>query len=107
VTREEHREIIAFIDEAVRQDPAAPMDVEADAIIRALFVRNPEAAYRITRLAMVQREALARLKNELAEAKAGTGKNWFSRLLKKQSRKRRAVRRDPDLSMLSQDAPGS
>jgi len=35
------------------------MDVEADAIIRALFVRNPEAAYRITMLAMVQAETLA------------------------------------------------
>ncbi len=28
------------------------MDVEADAIIRALFVRNPDAAYRVTMLAM-------------------------------------------------------
>lgn len=28
------------------------MDIEADAIIRALFKRNPDAAYRITMLAM-------------------------------------------------------
>ena len=34
------------------------MDLEADAIIRALFVRNPDAAYRITVLAMQLQEML-------------------------------------------------
>jgi hypothetical protein len=107
VTREEHRNIIAFIDEAVRQDLASPpVDIEADAIIRALFVRNPEAAYRVTRLAMEQREALAQLKTELAEAKSGRGRNWYARLFTRPSRKRRNPRRDPDLSMLTQDARG-
>ncbi len=108
MTRDEHREIIAFIDEAVRPDrAAAPLDVEADAIIRALFVRNPEAAYRITRLAMGQRDALARLQTELAEVKASTGRTWFSRLFRKPNRKRRALRREPDLSMATQNASGS
>ncbi len=33
-------------------DAPGPLDVEADAIIRAFFVRNPDAAYRVTMLAM-------------------------------------------------------
>lgn len=51
VTREEHQLILAFIEQTV-SGAQAPMDVEADAIIRALFVRNPDAAYRMTMRAM-------------------------------------------------------
>ncbi len=36
-----------------------PIDIEADAIIRALFARNPDAAYRITKLAMALSDAQA------------------------------------------------
>ncbi len=32
--------------------PQEPLDVEADAIIRAYFKRNPDAAYRVTKMAM-------------------------------------------------------
>ncbi len=103
MTRDEHREIIAFIDEAVRQDDAtAPLDVEADAIIRALFVRNPEAAYRVTKIAMAQRDELTALKAELADMYDEAGKNWLSRLLKP-SRPTRSRRLDPDFTMLPQD----
>lgn len=51
VTREEHTAIIEFIGRAVGGEQPQ-MDVEADAIIRALFKRNPDAAYRVTMLAM-------------------------------------------------------
>ncbi len=57
------------------------MDVEADAIIRALFVRNPDAAYRVTMLAM----------SLLATAEAPRPqdlprhKSWFSTLFDKRS----------------------
>ncbi len=51
VTRDEHRAIIEFIGRAIEGEQP-PMDVEADAIIRALFKRNPDAAYRVTMLAM-------------------------------------------------------
>lgn len=104
MTRDEHRNIIAFIEEAVRPHAAAaPIDVEADAIIRALFVRNSEAAYRVTALAMAQQKAMAQLKTELAEVKASIGRNWLLRLLRRQDRRRRTPRRDPDLSMVTQN----
>ena len=51
MTKDEHKAIIEFVARAVG-DEQPPMDVEADAIIRALFVRNPDAAYRMTMLAM-------------------------------------------------------
>ena len=51
VTRDEHKAILAFIDCAMGGDQS-PMDLEADAIIRAVFKRNPDAAYRMTMLAM-------------------------------------------------------
>jgi hypothetical protein len=51
VTRDEHKSIIEFIERTVN-GVQPPMDIEADAIIRALFKRNPDAAYRITMLAM-------------------------------------------------------
>lgn len=109
MTRDEHRNIIAFINAAVQPGDAqavAPLDVEADAIIRALFVRNPDAAYRVTMLAMAQREELAALRAELVVANSETGKSWFSRLLQKAERPERTPRRDPELSMFPQNARG-
>ena len=106
MTRDEHRDIIAFIAETVRQDDAteqAPLDVEADAIIRALFVRNPDAAYWVTKLAMAQRETVAQLKLELAEAKAQSSKHWLARWLKNQSRRQTRTRRDPNLAIFPQN----
>lgn len=105
MTREEHRNIIAFIEAAVRRDDAAqaPLDVEADAIIRALFVRNPDAAYRVTRLAMAQREELDRMKAELTETREKAGENWLSRLLNKRDRRGRSEQMDGEFSMFPQD----
>lgn len=48
----EHKTILAFLDKALCDAAADPLDLEADAIIRAYFKRNPEAAYRITYMAM-------------------------------------------------------
>ncbi len=44
MTREEQKSITGFIEQAVSPkalDQVAPLDVEADAIIRALFIRKP------------------------------------------------------------------
>lgn len=49
---QEHKTILAFLDRLLRSAAEDPLDLEADAIIRAYFKRNPEAAYRITRFAM-------------------------------------------------------
>lgn len=49
---QEHKTILAFLDHMLSTSADEPLDLEADAIIRAYFKRNPEAAYRITRLAM-------------------------------------------------------
>ena len=57
------------------------MDVEADAIIRALFVRNPDAAYRVTMLAMSLLEtAEAQRPQDLPRHRG-----WFSTLFDKRS----------------------
>lgn len=107
MTRDEHRDIIAFIDGAVRQDDeTAPLDVEADAIIRALFVRNPEAAYRITKLAMAQQDDLSRLRAELAEMRSTAQQHWLLRLLRKPERPARSPRLDPNFSMFPQNLRG-
>jgi hypothetical protein len=98
MNREEQKQILGFIERALTSDrgaPLPPMDLEADAIIRALFVRNPEAAYRITKLAMT-------LESELEALRAATGSGgerrlpgrvgwWFAR------RKAAANRREPQL----------
>ncbi len=73
--------ILSFIDRVVG-GPQAPIDVEADAIIRAFFKRYPDAAYRMTKLAMslseqVEKEpARARPRGWLAgliEGRSGAG----------------------------------
>jgi enoyl-CoA hydratase/carnithine racemase len=108
VTREELKTITRFIEQAVRPDTnaEAPLDVEADAIIRALFVRNPEAAYRITLLAMAQGEELTGIKAELAAERNSFRGNWLSRLLKRQHTAQRSLRRDPRFSMHPQTVRG-
>ena len=57
MTPHEQKSIIEFIQSIVTADQP-PMDYEADAIIRALFVRNPDAAYRVTVLAMTLQDTL-------------------------------------------------
>jgi hypothetical protein len=111
VTREEQRNITGFIELAVKPvagTPKAQLDVEADAIIRALFVRNPEAAYWITTLAMAQAEELARVQTELHDERKSFRGTWLSRLLKKEGNLRRNQRRDPRLAMFPQNIrPGN
>lgn len=75
VTHEEHMAILSFIDRATGGEQI-PVDLEAEAIIRACFKRNPEAAYRITKLAM----ALA-AKAEPAPKLAERPKSWFHMLI--------------------------
>ncbi len=108
MTREEQKSITGFIEQAVRPkalEQVAPLDVEADAIIRALFVRNPEAAYRITMLAMAQAQQLTGIKAELAAERKSFRGNWLSRLLKKQDTAR-SLRRDPRLAIYPQNIRG-
>jgi hypothetical protein len=100
VTRNEHRNIIGFIESAVRKDEvsASPLDVEADAIIRALFVRHPEAAYRVTKRAMALEEELASIRRKSEEAVARARKSWWSRLWRREER-RHERRLNPTLRM--------
>ena len=108
MTREQQKSITGFIEQVVKPESnahEAPLDVEADAIIRALFVRNPEAAYRITLLAMAQDEELKGIKAELAAQRNSFRGNWLSRLLKKQHAAR-SLRRDPRLSVYPQNIRG-
>jgi len=86
VTRDEQKQITEFVERAVRGAEGAsppPMDIEADAIIRALFVRNPAAAYRITMLALGQARELEVQRTEMSEAKRQQHLGWLARLLKK------------------------
>jgi hypothetical protein len=105
VTREEHKSIIHFIEAAVSGDnsvPQSPLDVEADAIIRALFVRNRDAAYRITMLAMAQAEELEQLKSEPSDTKTSSRAGLLAWLLNKRDVHRHRPRRDPRLPMGTQ-----
>ncbi len=68
MNRDEQKQILALIDRAVNGDPNVParqLDIEADAIIRALFVRNPEAAYHVTMLAIAQAQQIEALRSAL------------------------------------------
>jgi uncharacterized FAD-dependent dehydrogenase len=89
VTRDEQKSIIEFIERAVG-GAQSPMDVEADAIIRALFVRNPDAAYRMTMLAMAQQRELAA--REAVTAPARTRRRWLAGLIE---RRGTSARREP------------
>jgi len=86
LTRDEQKMITAFLHRAVHGAPGEslpPLDIEADAIIRALFVRNPEAAYRVTMLAISQARELDARAAELAETHARLSEGWFWRLFRK------------------------
>lgn len=77
MTRDEHMDILAFFDRVLNA-AEAEIDVEAEAIIRAMFKRHPEAAYRVTKLAM----ALARQPTPVAAPKpVGRPRQWFAALL--------------------------
>jgi hypothetical protein len=79
VTHEEHMSILAFLGRLMGGTHGA-VDVEADAIIRAFFKRNPDAAYHVTKLAM----ALSAQPAELAvRAPAPKPRNWFAALLER------------------------
>jgi hypothetical protein len=78
VTREQHKAILAFFDD-VAGGAQPPMDVEADAIIRAMFVRNPDAAYRITMLAM----ALSQPPAAAPAAAQPARRSWLSGLFER------------------------
>jgi hypothetical protein len=91
LTREEQKTITEFLHRAVHGAQGGalpPMDIEADAIIRALFVRNPEAAYRITMLAIGQARELDARHAELAETHSRMSESWFCRLFRKTPDKR-------------------
>jgi hypothetical protein len=99
LTRDEQKTITEFLHRAVHGAPGAPLpplDIEADAIIRALFVRNPEAAYRITMLAIGQARELDAMRAALAETRARMSENWFRRLF----------RRNPDTGPMQRASAG-
>jgi hypothetical protein len=58
MTRDQQKSITEFVVRTAHCCESE-LDVEADAIIRALFVRNPDAAYRMTMLAMAQEQELS------------------------------------------------
>lgn len=79
VTHEEHMSILAFLGRLM-SGGQENIDVEADAIIRAFFKRNPDAAYHVTKLAM----ALAAQPAQLAvEPPPPKPRNWFTALLER------------------------
>ncbi len=51
MTLHEHKRILAFLD-LVLNGEHSPLDIEADAVIRAYFKRHPDTAYRLTMMAM-------------------------------------------------------
>ncbi|MGP8025865.1 MAG: hypothetical protein ACLPJJ_04005 [Acidocella sp.] len=81
MTREEHMEILAFFDR-VMSSADATVDVEADAIIRALLKRNPDAAYHVTKLAMALSARPAPVPvPPSAPQPARKSRQWFAALL--------------------------
>jgi hypothetical protein len=89
MNRDEQKHITEFIERAVKgqpDSPLQPMDIEADAIIRALFVRNPEAAYRITMLAIAQARDLAARSAPFPASAGVPGNGILSRLFARRPR---------------------
>lgn len=86
MNRDEQKEITQLIESVLQDSPGAalpPLDIEADAIIRAMFVRNPEAAYRMTMLALGQARELEAQRSQTSESNARARQTWLSRLFKK------------------------
>lgn len=79
VTHEEHMSILAFLGRLMGGAQEA-VDVEADAIIRAFFKRNPDAAYHVTKLAMT---LAARTEQLPAQPPQPKPRNWFTALLER------------------------
>jgi hypothetical protein len=79
VTHEEHMSILAFLGRLMGSSDEA-IDVEADAIIRAFFKRNPDAAYRVTKLAMT---LAAAPEPRVVQSAPQKSRNWFSALLER------------------------
>ncbi len=88
MTRDEQKLITTFVIAATAATEPE-LDVEADAIIRALFVRHPEAAYRITLLAMTQQASLAAVKPNAAVLPARGMQGWLANRLKRFERQTR------------------
>lgn len=88
VTHEEHMSILAFLGRLMdgsmeMRDMAfdvGAVDVEADAIIRAFFKRNPDAAYRMTKLAMA---LAARPEPPAAEPAPSKPRGWLTAWLER------------------------
>lgn len=80
MTSEEHHSILRFV-ETIKSNEQAPIDVEADAIIRALFVRNPDLAYRMTIYAM----AASAPQVQAVPSHRVRQRSWFSWLLRQPS----------------------
>ena len=79
VTHDEHMSILAFLGRLMGSAEEV-VDVEADAIIRAFFKRNPDAAYHITKLAMALSTQPA---PAAALAPQPKHRNWLSVLLER------------------------
>jgi hypothetical protein len=99
MNRDEQKQILGLIDRALNgasDSPIPTMDVEADAIIRALFVRNPEAAYRVTMLAIAQTQEIEALRSALAApdrtAAQGLLARFFSKRALTESLRERQIR---------------
>lgn len=86
MTPEEKQIITQFVERVVRGDappvapspwnraavpppapPREPVDAEADALLRELQERHPEARYRLAQLAFIQEHALAEAQNRIAQ----------------------------------------
>lgn len=81
MTREEHKLIIALLERTVR-GAQTQVDIEADAIIRAFLVRNPDAAYRLTMLAL----ALSEGPSPEQPSGAPRRKSWLAALFDRRAR---------------------
>ncbi|MCB5944601.1 hypothetical protein [Acidocella sp. KAb 2-4] len=87
MTREEHMDILAFFSR-VMSKAEGPVDVEADAIIRAMFKRNPDAAYHVTKLAMALSAAPAEAQTQPsspAKPERRRRRLWLATLLSRDS----------------------
>jgi hypothetical protein len=71
--------ILAFLGRAMGSSQES-VDVEADAIIRAFFKLNPDAAYRVTKLAMSLMAASEPIAGPSVPSKH---RNWFINLLER------------------------
>lgn len=79
VTHEEHMSILAFLGRLMG-GTREEVDVEADAIIRAFFKRNPDAAYHVTKLAMA---LTVQAEHVTVQPSPPKSRNWFAALLER------------------------